>query len=46
MIKIDNNELKNINGGGLSLGAWLAIASAVTFIIGVIDGYVRPLKCN
>jgi len=46
MTKIDNNELKTINGGGLGIGAWLAIASAVTFIIGVIDGYVRPLACN
>ena len=45
MIELSNNELHEINGGGgISLG--LAIFAGITFIIGVIDGYVRPLKCN
>ena len=44
MNKISKNELMNINGGGLGLG--LLIGGLVTFIIGVIDGYIRPLKCN
>ena len=38
MIKLNKNELMNVNGGGFSIGAG--------FLIGVIDGYVRPLKCN
>lgn len=44
MKEISNLELHQINGGGIGLG--LAIISGVTFLIGVIDGYVRPLKCN
>ncbi|HHT38829.1 MAG TPA: bacteriocin [Mollicutes bacterium] len=44
MILIDDKELNNIYGGGF--GLWIAIGSLVTFLIGVIDGYVRPLKCN
>ena len=46
MKKISKDELQSINGGGLSLlGAAGLIAGAV-FIIGVIDGYVNPKKCN
>ena len=44
MEKISNNELKQINGGGLGLG--LLLGGLATFIIGIIDGYVRPLKCR
>ena len=45
MKELSINELNEVNGGGgISLG--LAIFAGVTFIIGVIDGYVRPLKCN
>ena len=42
---IDNTELVEVRGGikyGL-IGAGVAI---VTFIIGIIDGYQRPLLCN
>ena len=44
MDKISNNEVKQINGGGFGLG--LLIGGLATFLIGVIDGYVRPLKCR
>lgn len=44
MEMISNNELKQINGGGFGLG--ILIGGLVTFVIGVIDGYVRPLKCR
>ncbi len=46
MKKLDKQELTKINGGGISLTAGLFIAAGVVFIIGVVDGYVRPLKCN
>jgi hypothetical protein len=46
MIKLDNEDLKKINAGGISFGLGLAIAGAVVFIIGVVDGFVRPLRCN
>ncbi|HHX16438.1 MAG TPA: hypothetical protein GX725_00780 [Mollicutes bacterium] len=44
MIILKNEELNNVYGGGF--GLWLAIGSLITFLIGVVDGYVRPLKCN
>lgn len=46
MHNLTNNELKQIKGGGVSLGVGLLIAAGVIFLIGVIDGYVRPLSCN
>lgn len=46
MEKISKTELKNINGGGISFGAGLAIGAGITFLIGLIDGYIRPLACR
>lgn len=41
---MSNLELYNIKGGGY---AWyLVLGGVVTFLIGVIDGYFRPLKCR
>lgn len=44
MTKLNKKELENINGGGLGLG--LLIGAGVVFLIGVVDGYVRPLSCH
>ena len=46
MHNLTNDELKQINGGGVSLGIGLLIAAGVIFLVGVIDGYVRPLGCH
>lgn len=43
-MNLDKEELEQINGGGFGLG--LLIGAGIVFLIGVIDGYVRPLKCN
>lgn len=46
MKKLEKNELIKVNGGGMSLGLGLLIGAGVVFIIGLIDGFVRPLSCN
>ena len=46
MINLTNTELKEINGGGINIGLIAGIAAGVTFLIGLIDGIIRPLKCN
>ena len=46
MTKINEEDLRNIQGGGLSVWGAIGIGTIVTFLIGVIDGFVRPLKCN
>ncbi len=43
-MKLKAEELKEIAGGGWTLG--IIITAGVVFLIGVIDGYIRPLKCN
>ena len=44
MKRLEKEELKQISGGGIGLA--LFIGACVIFAIGVIDGYIRPLKCN
>jgi len=39
-------ELKNINGGAFKFGIGALIGAGISFIIGLIDGYMRPLSCN
>ncbi len=43
---INTEELKQINGGGISIGTAGLITAGLFFLIGVVDGYVRPLKCK
>ncbi len=45
---IEKEELKKIVGGGVSTGASVALAltAGIVFVIGVIDGYLRPLLCH
>ena len=42
---ISNEELTNVKGGSKSLIAGI-IGSVITFFIGVVDGYFRPIYCN
>ncbi|MBP3920289.1 MAG: hypothetical protein J6D28_01860 [Bacilli bacterium] len=42
---LDSKKLHEVNGGS-KIAVGLLIAAGVTFIIGVIDGFVRPLRCN
>lgn len=44
--EISKDELQNINGGGISLLGAAGLVAGAVFLIGVIDGYVRPKKCN
>ena len=42
---LDKEELEKVNGGSKYLAVGI-IVGIITFIIGVYDGYMRPLKCN
>ena len=46
MSNLCDKELMKVEGGAVKLGLALGIAAGVTFVIGVIDGLFRPLKCN
>lgn len=43
---LKEKELKTINGGGISIGAGIFIGGVIAFLIGVLDGYVRPYACR
>lgn len=45
MKKLTDDELLNINGG-INVGAALITAGIVVFVIGIIDGFTRPLSCH
>lgn len=46
MENLTDKQMMSIQGGGVNLGVIVGIAAGVTFLIGVIDGLIRPLKCN
>jgi lactobin A/cerein 7B family class IIb bacteriocin len=43
---LNNEELKDINGGGFHFSIIIGIGIAIAFIIGLLDGISRPLSCN
>lgn len=43
---LNEEELKNIYGGGALFKIAMGLITAGAFVIGVIDGYLRPLKCR
>lgn len=45
-MNLKKEELMAINGGAVSTSLIALIGAGVVFLIGVIDGFVRPLKCN
>lgn len=45
-MELSNQELMNINGGTKKVTFGLIAGGLITLIIGIIDGYLRPLKCN
>lgn len=45
MKRLNKEELINIKGG-LSFKVALCLGAAFVFIVGVFDGYIRPLRCN
>lgn len=43
---LTNDELLDVKAGAINFGTVSLIIAGITFIIGVVDGYFRPLKCN
>ena len=46
MHKINNEKLKQIKGGTIHWGIVASIGAAVSFIMGIIDGWSNPQRCN
>lgn len=43
---LTKEELNKINGGAVNWAIVGVAGSIITFLIGLADGYLRPLKCN
>ena len=44
MYKLSNEKLLEVSGGGKGLA--LGLLAAGIFIVGVVDGIIRPYKCR
>ena len=43
---LTGNELYAIKGGAIRCGIVVAISGAVSFLVGLVDGIINPLKCR
>lgn len=43
---LSKDRLKEIYGGEITLAAGCLIVAGIVFVIGVIDGFLRPLQCR
>lgn len=46
MINLNDKELMDVSGGGISIGLIAGIGAGIAFLVGILDGFVRPLKCR
>ena len=47
MQELEINELKSIDGGAdIGFTGLALISIGIPFVVGIIDGFVRPLACN
>lgn len=45
-MELTKNELNKISGGRVFGVRGYIIGGVLTFIIGLLDGFLRPLRCN
>ncbi len=45
-MKLKNSELKMIYAGASAGWIAAAIVTGVSFIVGILDGFIRPFKCR
>ena len=45
-MELTDNEMKEINGGGITWGTVAVGGGIIAFIIGIVSGYTNPSKCN
>jgi len=43
---LSDKELTDTIGGSVKYGWFVALGGLVTILVGMIDGYIRPLSCN
>lgn len=43
---LKENDLKNVKGGALGSKLIMGLVTGGAFLVGLIDGILRPLKCR
>lgn len=43
---ISEKEKKNIKGGAVNWAVLAGIGGLISFVAGILDGYVNPKRCN
>ncbi len=43
---LTEKEMLNVYGGKVSWSLITTIGGVITLLVGIIDGFFRPLKCN
>ena len=46
MKELNKEELNDIIGGAIFSSKWFLVGGIITFIIGVLDGFVNLKKCE
>lgn len=45
-MEMSKEELQQTIGGASRIGIGILIGAGITFLVGLIDGYIRPLACR
>lgn len=43
---LTNNEMLAIEGGKIPFNVFAVVGALLTLLAGIVDGYLRPLRCN
>lgn len=46
MFILTNEEMNTVSGGAIKLGLAFIIAAGISFVAGIIDGFLNPIKCR
>ncbi len=45
-MKLNEKQMLDVNGGAVKWGVIAGFGAFASFVIGVIDGWMNPQKCN
>lgn len=45
-MELTNQDMMQIDGGGISWGIVAGIAAAIVYVIGCFSGYTNPNRCS
>ena len=46
MYSLTNSEMYSVEGGAAKWGVVALISGAIVLIVGILDGFTNPAKCN